>query len=582
MRSLFVTVLLSVVAPAVNAADEKPVGNIWYGVMDAGVREFRFRIEPVPDTDAATAQQLVSLDEGGRVFPLDDFRQDDSQLQFRLNISKAEYSGTISDDGNVVTGKWRQRGKDLDLVFRKLDAVHTDRPSEVWSGVMTALFQKLTMRIRVYKQDDGSEIVYLDSVTQKAGGFKAKRTVEGIEWTIAVDSLGGSFKGTINKEKSEVKGKWTQGGVALDLTLSPDTSEEDEIVKAPSRPQTPKPPFPYLVEDVTFTNETDGVRLAGTMTVPKSATPCPAAILISGSGPQDRDESLLGHKPFWIIADHLSRHGIAVLRFDDRGTGASTGDFQSATSEDFSRDVEAAFEHLRRDPRVEKNATGLIGHSEGGILAPMVAGRRSDVAFVILLAGTGVNGREILLSQGQLILKAQGVTDEAALKAQRDTQVALIDTVINAPVDATQDELVASAMLILADVLPAEALEEETLKPTVSAGIERVKSQWFRFFLTHEPGPVLEKVKCPVLALNGEKDVQVDPQLNLPAIREALRKGGNTQFETVELPSLNHLFQTCRLGAVSEYQTIEETVSPIALEKITNWIHQNALALPAK
>ena len=333
---------------------------------------------------------------------------------------------------------------------------------------------------------------------------------------------------------------------------------------------------------MTFTNETDGVRLAGTLTVPKSATACPAAILISGSGPQDRDESLLGHKPFWIIADHLSRHGIAVLRFDDRGTGVSTGDFQTATSEDFSRDVEAAFEYLRRDPRVEKNATGLIGHSEGGILAPMVAGRRSDVAFVILLAGTGVNGREILLSQGQLVLKAQGVTDEAVLKAQRDMQVALIDTVINAPVDATQDELVASAMLILADVLPADASEEETLKAAVSAGIERVKSQWCRFFLTHEPGPVLKKVKCPVLALNGEKDVQVDPQLNLPAIREALRQGGNTRFETVELPGLNHLFQTCRTGGLSEYQTIEETVSPIVLEIMTSWVRQNTLAPSAK
>ncbi|MDG2128173.1 MAG: alpha/beta fold hydrolase [Fuerstiella sp.] len=581
MRPLVLSLLL-VVAPAVTAADKKPEGKIWYGVMDAGVREFRFRIEPVTDTDAATTQQLVSLDEGGRIFPIDEFHEDESQLQFRLNISKAEYSGRISEGGRFVTGKWTQRGKDFDLTFRKVNAAYTDRPSEVWTGEMKTLFQKLSMRIRVYQRDDGTETVYLDSVTQKAGGFKAQRTAEGNEWTIDVDSLDGSFKGTINKEKSEVKGKWTQGGVSLDLTLTPDTSEMNEIVKAPSRPQTPKPPFPYLVEDVTFTNETDDVRLAGTLTVPKTAAPCPAAILISGSGPQDRDESLLDHKPFLIIADHLSRHGIAVLRFDDRGTGASTGAFQTATSEDFSRDAEAAFEYLSSDPRANERATGLIGHSEGGIIAPMVAGRRTDVAFAILLAGPGVNGREILLSQGQLILKAQGVTDEAALKAQRDTQVALIDTVDNAPADATHDELVNSAMLILADVLPAEALQEKTLKSTVSAGIERLNSQWCRFFLTHQPGPVLEKLKCPVLALNGEKDVQVDPRLNLPAIREALTKGGNTRFETVELPSLNHLFQTCSTGAVSEYQTIEQTVSPMTLKKITDWIHQNAVTPPAK
>jgi hypothetical protein len=378
----------------------------------------------------------------------------------------------------------------------------------------------------------------------------------------------------MNEDGSAVKGKWTQNGLSFDLTLVPDAAPSEETLTVPSRPQTPTAPFPYSIEEIVFENSVDGVRLAATLTLPHSDKPCLAVVLISGSGPQDRDESMANHKPFWVIADHLSRHGIAVLRFDDRGTGTSTGDFAAAASENFSRDAEAAFDHLIKDPRIRRDATGLIGHSEGGMIAPMVAARRSDVAFAVLLAGTGVNGREILLSQGQLILRAMGISDETQLQAQRATQLAIFDSVLNAPTEATQDDLIAAAMRRLADSLPAEALKEEGLRQAVSAGISQMRSPWFREFLTHEPGPILEKVKCPVLALNGEKDVQVDPDLNLPAIQKALQKAGNQHFETVELPGLNHLFQTCRTGSLDEYQTIEETISPVVLERMTTWILQ--------
>ncbi len=572
MRYLFSAVLLCVLIPAPGVADENSTGDLWYGTMDVGMRLFRFRVEPVPEATDSSSQQLVSLDEGGQIFRLDDFRLDDAELRFGLKLTKATYSGRITDGGKTSTGSWKQSGQEFDLILHRVAVAPADRPDEIWTGTMNALFQKLAMRFRVYHEEDGTENFYFDSVSQKSGGFKAMRTTKGDQWTINVASIGGAFEGVLNAEKTEVTGKWTQGGATLDLVLTRDESLSVEPVKAPVRPQTPMAPFPYLVEGVLIGNESDGVQLAGTLTVPRTNHPCPAVVLISGSGPQDRDETLLDHKPFWVIADHLSRHGIAVLRFDDRGTGASTGDFSAATSENFANDVEAAFEYLTRDTRIAKNSVGLLGHSEGGMIAPMVAARRNDVAFAILLAGTGVNGKEILLSQGQLILQAEGVTDENLLNTQRVTQLALIDTVLEAAADATQDELTAAAIKRLTESLPKESLPEDNLTETVSAGIQRMHSPWFRFFLTYEPATILQRVKCPVLALNGEKDVQVDPRLNLPAIHAALEKGGNTNFRTVEFPAMNHLFQSCTTGGLSEYQMIEETISLTVLETITDWI----------
>jgi len=572
MRYLFSAVLLSVLIPVSGAAAENSTSDVWYGVMDVGTRLFRFRIEPVPEAEDSNARQLVSLDEGGQIFRLDDFRLDDAELQFGLKLTKATYSGRITDGGMTSTGSWKQSGQEFELILHRLAVAPADRPDEIWTGTMNALFQKLSMRFRVYREDDDTENIYFDSVSQKSGGYKATRTTKGDQWTISVAAIGGVFEGVLNAAKTEVKGKWTQGGAALDLVLTQEKSLSAEPVKALVRPQTPVAPFPYLVEDVSFRNETDGVQLAGTLTIPGTDHPCPAVVLISGSGPQDRDETLLDHKPFWVIADHLSRHGIAVLRFDDRGTGASKGDFSAATSEDFANDVEAACNYLTHEKRIAPNSIGLIGHSEGGMIAPIVAARRNDIAFAILMAGTGVNGKEILLSQGQLILRAEGVSDENLLNIQRATQLALIDTVLEAAADASQDELVAAAMKRLTASLPAESLAEDGLKGTVSAGIQRMHSPWFRFFLKYEPATLLQRVKCPVLALNGEKDVQVDPRLNLPAIEAALEKGGNTRFRTVEFPSLNHLFQSCRTGGLSEYQSIEETISLTVLQTITAWI----------
>jgi pimeloyl-ACP methyl ester carboxylesterase len=572
MRFVALVILLSITSPLAVAKDAGEALEYWSGAMDAGTRLFRFRIETATDANGSTTQQLVSLDEGNRVFPLDDFQLNTTNLAFALKSTKAKYVGVISHNGKTSTGQWEQAGQTFDLVFHKVASVPIDLPAEIWSGTLNTLIQKLELRVRVYHRDNGTEDVYFDSVSQKASGFKATRMVDDDQWTLEVASLRGAFDGKLNDDKSEVTGSWTQSGLNFDLTLTRQESLVEDVVPIPNRPQTPKTPFPYRVKEITFQNETDGLQLAGTLTIPESDHPCPAVVLISGSGPQDRDETLLDHKPFWVIADYLSRRGIAVLRFDDRGTGASKGDFSTATSEDFANDVEAAFEFLRIQPEISARKTGLIGHSEGGLIAPIVATRRTDVAFVVLLAGPGVNGREILLTQGQLILRAEGVTDESLLNIQRNTQLAMIDTILEAAPDSTRETLVDSAMARLSKTLPEESMTEDNLKATAAAGIDQLNSPWFRFFLTYEPASQLQRIKCPVLAINGEKDVQVDPRLNLPAIQAALENGGNTRFKAIEFPGLNHLFQTCTTGRPSAYQSIEETIAPIVLQTIAEWI----------
>ena len=566
--------LSSTIGESQNTSASSTTDGVWYGVMDAGLRSFRFRIETNSIIGGVTTYRLVSLDEGGQSFALNDFDQTIDSLKFSLKQTKAEYKSKLTDDGKQADGVWIQAGKEFPLIFRYYESMPDQKPAEVFTGTLNVLFQKLEIQLRIYRDADGREDVRFDSISQRAGGFKATRTIEKSEWTIDVPAVAGEFKGVANEDGTEVKGLWSQNGLSFELVLMRQASEISQAVSVPVRPQTPRPPFPYAVENVTIQNQQDGIQLAGTLTLPRCDAACPAVILISGSGPQDRDESLLDHKPFWIIADHLSRNGIAVLRFDDRGTAESTGEFATATSKDFAADVSAALDFLLKDARIDSSQIGLAGHSEGGLIAPMVAASRKEVAFLVLLAGTGVNGKEILLSQGQLILKAEGITDAEVLQQQYAVQNIVIDAVLAMPPDASDAQLLATVMEKLASQDLKQYHEREHLEKALSTQIERIKSPWFRYFLTYEPAESLKMVACPVLAMNGEKDVQVDPRLNLPAIRKALETAGRTDFQIAEIPDVNHLFQTCKTGALSEYQTTEETMSPVVLNKMTAWIHE--------
>lgn len=321
------------------------------------------------------------------------------------------------------------------------------------------------------------------------------------------------------------------------------------------RPQNPTPPYPYKSEDVEYRNPIGNFQLAATLTTPKSSAAAPAVVLITGSGPQDRDESILGHKPFLVLSDYLTRRGVAVLRVDDRGIAKSGGTFATSTTADFATDVEAGVAYLKTRAEVNPNKIGLVGHSEGAIIAPMVAARNADVAFIVMMAGSGVGGEDILISQTQLISEASGTPHEAAEKNAADERAVLDIVRQEADIDALKKKL--------AGLIP-EAQMDAAIKP--------LTSPWFRYFLSYDPAVALEKVKCPVLAIGGSKDLQVPPKQNLPAIRKALEAGGNKNIEVEELPGLNHLFQTAKTGAPSEYAEIEETIAPVALEKITRWI----------
>ncbi|MHC4243931.1 MAG: alpha/beta hydrolase family protein, partial [Planctomycetota bacterium] len=338
------------------------------------------------------------------------------------------------------------------------------------------------------------------------------------------------------------------------------------------RPQEPKKPYPYIEEEVTYENEKAGIKLAGTLTLPRSEGPFPAVILITGSGGQDRNETIFGHRPFLVLSDHLTRKGIAVLRVDDRGVGGSTGNLFKSTIEDFAGDVLTGVKYLKSRNEINHNKIGLIGHSEGGDIAPIAAARSSDVAFIILMAGTGVTVEEFMYLQSDLLLKAAGAS-ENVLAMQHTSSKQILDIL-----KQEKDNTVAEKKIrkIMTDFLMKLSKEEkETLgasEATMENQLKTVLSPWFRFFLTYDPKSALMKVKCPVLAINGQLDLQVPPKENLSAIEEALKAGGNTNYTIRELPNHNHLFQRAQTGTISEYAKIEETISPIALKAITQWI----------
>lgn len=376
------------------------------------------------------------------------------------------------------------------------------------------------------------------------------------------------YKGTLKDET--ITGVFVQGGQAIPLNFTREKLEKF----MPARPQEPKPPFPYKSEDITFTNARDNISLAGTLTMPSEGSGFPVVVLISGSGPQNRNEELMGHKPFLVLADHLTRNGIAVLRYDDRGVAQSKGDFATATSADFANDVEAAVAYLKTRKEFNPKKIGLIGHSEGGLIAPMVAARNKDVGFIVLMAGPGVPGKDVLLLQIELLNKAAGMPTSDIAKQVKQTRDAI--DILSMQGDSA---VMMSAYWAYAKRSYTEL--PDSVRKIVSAEqyakqFSTMTTPWFRYFLSYDPATSLEKVKVPVLALNGTKDLQVWAPQNLPAIEKALKKGGNKKYVIKELPNLNHLFQEAGTGSSAEYSIIQQTLSPLLLNEITNFLKQKS------
>ncbi len=432
----------------------------------------------------------------------------------------------------------------------------------IWLGTLKVSGMDVRIVFKISKKEDGTLTATMDNYYQRMKDIPVNEVTyeNGI---LCLEMKPVLFEGKVKDDGLMIDGQWKQAGRSLPFVL-------ERVEKAPEirRSQEPEKPYPYDEEEIIYENEKAGIKLAGTLTLPRLEGPFPAVLLISGSGAQDRDETALGHKPFLVLSDHLTRHGIAVLRVDDRGVGGSTGDFTQATSEDFAGDVLVGVEYLKNRKEINTKQIGLIGHSEGGIIAPMVAAQSPDVAFIVMMAGTGLNGEEVLYLQGTLLARANGASDVTIAKLRS------LQERIYAVLKKEKDDAAAAEKLreILTDA-GLRLSEEEKEKMLFSSFIEIIKIiPWYRHLLTSVPKPTLMKVKCPVLAINGEKDLQVPPEENLHAIEEALKTGGNKDYTIKELPDLNHLFQTAETGAVSEYAKIEETISPTALKMIADWI----------
>ena len=569
----FIALSTLVLSTACNA--QSSLAGDWQGVLNAGGAQFRIAWHVTAAKDGSLTSTLDNIDQGIFGIKVKSLTLDGSHLTLtvddEIEVSgqsinvKGVFDGTIDKDVTELKGTWTQT--EPEQAPAELDLKHTPAqaaakpavPSDIdgiWLGTLDAGATKLRLVLKIANGPDGltASLQSPDQSQQWLPANSATRSGDSLNFTI--ESLGVVYDGKIDAGLNSIDGTFTQGGRPLPLALK---RVKDQAELETRHPQNPVKPYPYREEEVTYANKAAGNVLAGTLTIPPGKGPFPAVLLISGSGPNDRDETVFGHKPFLVLSDYLTRKGIVVLRADKRGIGKSTGDLAHATTADFATDAEAGVQYLKTRAEADPRRIGLIGHSEGGTVAPMVAAGDPGVRFIVLMAGPGVPGDQIIVEQGRLIEEAAGATKEKAAQ-DADKQRELF-----ALVEKEKDDAVLGKEL-------REKLAGRVPDAQIDVAIQQLTSPWMRYTLTYDPATALRKVACPVLALNGEKDLQVSAAQNLPAIKKALEEGGNKQIEIDEMPGLNHLFQTAKTGSPTEYAQIEETISPVALDKVATWI----------
>ena len=445
-------------------------------------------------------------------------------------------------------------------------------PSKIAGKWMGKLNVGIELRL-VFNFEISGDTIFttIDSPDQGVNGIPTeKTTLINDEITVTIPVISGSFKGKYIADSVIIRGIWFQSGGSMPISLS-----KIDFVEPIKRPQNPVKPYPYKVEEVVFKNKSaDSVFLAGTLTIPEGAGPFKAVILVSGSGPQNRDEFLLGHSPFLVLSDRLTRKGIIVLRYDDRGVANSTGDFSKATTQDFASDADAAVKYLMSRKDLNISEIGIAGHSEGGLIAPITATENKNVDFIVMLVGPGISGDSILILQGDLIAKASGFTDSMIYYYS-----AIRHDIINVVLAENDMDIISKKIIAInkefLKTTPQYILDEMQMsaKDSTSA-VDFYANVWTKYFLSFDPRPILEKLKIPVLALNGTNDLQVPYKENLMAIEEALKKSESKNYKVLELKGLNHLFQVSVSGSPNEYSSLEETFNEEAMEIIVNWILQ--------
>ena len=451
------------------------------------------------------------------------------------------------------------------IAFYIVNAFSQNLPG-VWHGKAKTPDNKEILFVFLFESNANGLTSTMAVPTFNVSGIKPKLTTltEG-KLIIDASELGMKYEGLWNETTNQIEGTYTEGGVKLDLNLKKGNPEMAKL----NRPQEPIKPYPYYEEQVVFENAEAGIKLSGTFTRPNEKGTYPVVILISGSGRHDRDESMMTHRPFLVLSDYLTRNNIAVLRYDDRGFGKSTGDFSKATTADFAQDVLCAVQYLKSRSDINPNQIGLIGHSEGGIIAPLAANQTSDIAFIVTLAATGIPGSEVAVLQSKS-LRPFPVPDENEF--QKNVRISIKIAVSNEEISKKRNELTIHNNAYLAPILKSLGATDENISTFIQKETESVLKPWNIYFYNYNPANEFEKLSIPVLSLNGSKDTQVNATINQNAIRNALIKGGNKNYKIVALKNLNHLFQECKTGNLNEYKEIEQTISPIALKEISNWI----------
>jgi dienelactone hydrolase len=544
-------------------AQSRAAGD-WHGALTTpgGRLMLVFRIQVAPDGSYTGDLESVNQNPGQRI-PLANLTASGDKFAFTIPAIGARYEGEWNDADQAWSGTFRQ-GASLPLLLRRglppvLPVV--EGMDGIWRGSLqrTSATLRLVLHVRT---TPGGTLVRLDSPDAGAMGLEVERfdrTGDSVRFHVPAAQV--EYTGTLRDGRRALAGRWSrEGQPEAEVVFARDTAPPAARV----RTQWPITPSGYRAEVVSFPNPVSAeVTLAGTLTIPEGKGPFPAAVLISGSGAQDRDETIFGHKPFAVLADHLSRRGIAVLRYDDRGFAASTGDHGSATSADFATDANAAVRYLLGRTDLDPKAVGLVGHSEGGVIGPLAAVENDRVAFVVMLAGPGTSTEQVSLSQRRTMGPSQGVSNE-----QLERSEPIVRDILRA-VRTTPDSQ--EALNKVRTLLTGEALRKlgatEGQRDLIASGYV---GPWMRYFLRYEPAAVLSRIRVPVLAIGGSLDQQVPSDENLPAIRTAL--SGNPDATVKELPGLNHFFQTAVTGALGEYDQIPETFAPGAMDLIAEWI----------
>jgi len=553
---------------AATATHPAPLEGDWSGVLQAGETQMHLVLHLSKDAHGEWHAAVDSLDQAVYGMEASKVTHGQDTLGFELASVGAQFQGKILPDHKMIRGIWEQGGTGLPLRFEKRAAgvegrraaTTVSKVEGTWQGAIETGNMRMRLQLHLSHDERGQLIAAVDSLDQGIQGIPASQVTEQAgEVKFELSAFGAEYTGTLNAMKNEIAGHWTQNGNIEKL----DFLRSEKILEL-RRPQNPAKPYPYTEEQVSFAAGSGKGTLAATLTLPNGAGPFPAALLVGGSGPNDRDETIAGHKPFLVLADFLTKGGVAVLRYDQRGIAQSTGNYAEATMEDFTQDTQAALGYLKSRKEVDGKRLGIIGHSEGGILGSLVATRSSDVNWMVLLATPATTGEKTLLRQSELIARTGGLAEEQITRSLD------FDRKAYAAVRQERDALALERRL--RTLVEQSGMGAAMPPAALQAQIRLMSSPWFREFLVYDPAPALEKLKCPVLALSGDRDLQVDSTENVPLLRKAYEVSGNKDFTVVEIEGVNHLFQKAQSGSPALYGAIEETIAPEVLSAVGNWV----------